>query len=125
MDHGDHKTTAIAFYQSAFEGRPREAVERYVGDRYIQHNPAVSDGKEGFIAYFERMQREYPDKSIRFLRAITEGDLVALHTHQTWPGDDQYVTMDFFRFDADGRIVEHWDAIQQVPAVMAHGNGMC
>ena len=120
----DLKTKAIGFYRTAFEGQPRQAVERYVGDRYIQHNPAVADGKEGFIAYFERMQREYPEKSIRFLRAVAEDDFVALHTHQTWPGDDQYVTMDFFRFDADGKIVEHWDAIQQVPEEMAHGNGM-
>lgn len=53
-----------------------------------------------------------------------EGDLISLHTHQTWPGNDQYVTMDLFRFDEAGKIVEHWDAIQQVPEDMAHGNGM-
>lgn len=61
------------------------------------------------------MQREYPNKSIEFVRCIAEGNLVALHTHQVWPDNDQYVTMDFFRFDADGKIVEHWDSIQQVP----------
>ncbi|MFT4661653.1 MAG: putative SnoaL-like aldol condensation-catalyzing enzyme [Patiriisocius sp.] len=54
------------------------------------------------------MQREYPDKSIEFVRFIAEGNIVALHTHQTWPGNDQYVTMDFFRFDDDGKIVEPW-----------------
>ena len=118
------KDRAIAFYRTAYEGDPRRAVERYVGDRYVQHNPVVADGKEGFIAYFERMQREYPDKSISFLRAVEEGDLVALHTLQVWPGNDRYVTMDFFRFDDDGKIVEHWDALQQVPDEMAHTNGM-
>ncbi|WP_116108787.1 nuclear transport factor 2 family protein [Lewinella sp. IMCC34191] len=118
------KQRAIAFYRTAFEGDPRSAVDRYVGDRYIQHNPAVADGKEGFIAYFERMQREYPVKSINFLRAVEEGDLVALHTLQVWPANDRYVTMDFFRFDEQGKIVEHWDAIQGVPDEMEHDNGM-
>jgi len=41
--------------------------------------------------------------------------LVALHTHQRWPDNNQYVTMDFFRFDQKGKICEHWDAIQQIP----------
>ena len=118
------KERAIAFYRTAYEGDPRRAVERYVGDRYVQHNPVVADGKEGFIAYFERMQREYPDKSISFLRAVEEGNLVALHTLQIWPGNDHYVTMDFFRFDDNGKIVEHWDSLQQVPDEMAHTNGM-
>ncbi len=70
------------------------------------------------------MQQEYPEKSITFLRGVAEGDLVALHTHQTWPGQEEYVTMDFFRFDEQGKIVEHWDAIQLVPPKMAHENGM-
>jgi predicted SnoaL-like aldol condensation-catalyzing enzyme len=124
MNLTQNKVNAIAFYRTAFDGDPRAAVERYVGDRYIQHNPAVADGKAGFIAYFERMAREYPDKSVEFVRAVAEGDLVALHTHQTWAGDGEYVTMDFFRFDDRGKIVEHWDAIQRVPEEMAHGNGM-
>ena len=83
----------------AFEGNPREAVKKYVGSEYIQHNPDVANGTEGFIEYFERMQVEYPEKSIEFVRCISEGDLVALHTHQIWPENDQYITMDFFRFD--------------------------
>lgn len=120
----DLKNTAIAFYKSAYEGNPRQAVELYVGSEYIQHNPAVENGTEGFIAYFERMQVEYPDKSIEFVRAISEGDLVALHTHQIWPDQDEYVTMDFFRFDDKGKIVEHWDSIQQIPKNSANKNTM-
>ena len=85
MSLEQHKENAIAFYRTAYEGDPRKAVELYVGDTYIQHNPDVEDGPEGFIEYFERMQREYPDKSIEFVRCIAEGNLVALHTHQTWP----------------------------------------
>ncbi|UTW64709.1 nuclear transport factor 2 family protein [bacterium SCSIO 12741] len=124
MDLSKNKKNAIAFYQMAYEGNPARAVELYVGDQYIQHNPDVADGLQGFIDYFDRMQREYPEKSIEFVRCIAEGDLVALHTHQTWPGNDQYVTMDFFRFDDQGKICEHWDAIQQIPEKSANPNTM-
>jgi predicted SnoaL-like aldol condensation-catalyzing enzyme len=119
-----NKQNAIDFYRMSFNGDPRNAVELYVGDEYIQHNPLVGDGPEPFITYFERMGREYPEKSIEFVRAIAEGDLVALHTHQVWPGNEEYVTMDFFRFDDEGNIVEHWDAMQQIPEATANGNTM-
>lgn len=119
-----NKANAIAFYKKAYEGQPQEAINDYVGKEYIQHNPDVADGTDGFVSYFERMQEEYPGKSIEFVRCIAEGDLVALHTHQTWPGNDQYVTMDFFRFDENGKICEHWDAIQQIPAQSANPNTM-
>ena len=119
-----NKQNAIAFYKMAYMGQPQAAVDHYVGEDYIQHNPDVADGKQGFIDYFNRMQSEYPDKSIEFVRAVAEGDLVALHTHQIWPGNDQYITMDFFRFDTNGKIVEHWDAIQRIPEKSAHNNTM-
>ena len=116
MNTQANKEAAINFYKTAFEGNPRKAVETYVGATYLQHNPGVADGPEGFIEYFERMQRDYPDKSVDFVRAVAEGDLVALHTHQVWgaPDNNEYVTMDFFCFDEKGKIVEHWDAIQTV-----------
>jgi predicted SnoaL-like aldol condensation-catalyzing enzyme len=119
-----NKKNAIAFYRTAYLGDPVKAVAQYVGSEYIQHNPAVGDGKQAFIDYFDEMARDYADKQIEFVRAVAEGDLVALHTHQTWPGNDQYVTMDFFRFDDNGKIVEHWDSIQQVPAESKNGNPM-
>lgn len=119
-----NKQNAIAFYRTAYLGDPSAAVEKYVGAEYIQHNPLVADGKQAFIDYFDTMARDYPDKSIEFVRAVAEGDLVSLHTHQTWPGNEQYVTMDFFRFDEQGKIAEHWDSIQQIPAETLNGNSM-
>ena len=126
MNHNleKNKENAIAFYKMAYEGNPSEAVALYVGDDYIQHNPLVGDGKQPFIDYFEKMEREYADKSIEFVRAIAEGNLVALHTHQTWPGNQEYVTMDFFRFDDKGKVVEHWDSMQEIPDRSANGNRM-
>jgi len=124
MNLEENKINAITFYKMAFEGKPREAVDLYVGSAYVQHNPNVADRKKGFIDYFEKMQSEYPNKSIEFIRNVAEGDLVALHTHQIWPDNDEYITMDFFRFDSQGKICEHWDAIQQIPKKSAHLNGM-
>ena len=119
-----NKQNSIAFYKTAYLGDPAKAVELYVGEDYIQHNPVVADGKQAFIDYFSEMERDYPGKTIEFVRAIAEGDLVALHTHQQWPDGDEYVTMDFFRFDEHGKIVEHWDSIQEIPAETKNGNTM-
>ena len=124
MNLEENKKNAIAFYKMAYEGNPEKAIKLYIGSEYIQHNPEVADGTNGFINYFERMQKEYADKSIEFVRCIAEGDLVALHTHQTWPENNEYVTMDFFRFDEKGKICEHWDSIQQIPKTSANPNKM-
>ena len=119
-----NKSNAVAFYKTAYLGHPRQAVEMYVGDVYIQHNPLVGNGKQAFIDYFTRMHKEFPDKTIEFVRVVAEGDLVALHTYQVWPGDEKYVTMDFFRFDTRGKIVEHWDSVQKIPETTLNGNTM-
>ena len=74
------------------------------------------------------MQAQYPNKSIEFVRCIAEDDLVSLHTHQVWHNEDktidEFVTMDFFRFDDSGKIVEHWDSIQQIPKDSANDQTM-
>ncbi len=120
-----NKQNAKAFYRLMFnDNKPAEAIERFTGAGYIQHNPHVPDGKTGFIEYFQRIAREYPGKKVHFKRAIAEGNYVVLHCFQEWPGDQDYASMDIFRFDEAGKIVEHWDVLQPVPEQMVHDNGM-
>jgi len=124
-DPQTNKRNAVAFYEMMFNDcEPARAVDRFAGADYIQHNPHVASGRQGFIDYFERMARDHPGKKVIVKRTVAEDDLVVLHCHQIWPDDLEYAGMDIFRFDTAGKIVEHWDVLQTLPAESAHDNGM-
>jgi predicted SnoaL-like aldol condensation-catalyzing enzyme len=122
-----NKANVLAFYDIMFnQSKPAEAMRLYGGATYTQHNPEVPDGKEAFIAFFENMAKDSPGKSVEFKRVFAEGNFVTLHSAHHFPGmfGGTWAAMDLFRLDDQGKVVEHWDVLQKVPAKAAHKNGM-
>ena len=120
-----NKKNAVAFYDLMFnQCKPEMAIQQYAGDEYIQHNPHVGDGKQAFIEYFNRMAAEYPGKRVYFKRVLAEDDYVVLHCLQEWPGDHNYAGIDIFRFDQNGKVIEHWDVLQVIPDKSKNDNTM-
>jgi predicted SnoaL-like aldol condensation-catalyzing enzyme len=113
------------FYDLAFnQQQPEEAVQRYVGAYYRQHNPQAGDGPEPFIQFVRGFAQAFPNLRVDLKRQLAEGDLVVTHSHLVrQPGDRGMAVMDIFRLE-DGRIVEHWDVLQEVPDQAANTNTM-
>lgn len=122
-----NKANALAFYEMVFnQHKVAEGTKKYIAKEYLQHNPTVADGPQAFIDAFEPFLRENPESHAIIKRVIAEGDLVMLHVHSRLNKQDAgEAVVDIFRFDDDGKIIEHWDVIQPVPTEKtASGRGM-
>lgn len=121
-----NKANALAFYDLAFnQHKVQEATDKYIGKEYLQHNPSVADGGQAFVDAFAPFLKENPKSKATIKRVIADGDLVALHVHSQLNDEDRgEAVVDIFRFDKDGKIVEHWDVIQAVPEKTESGRGM-
>jgi predicted SnoaL-like aldol condensation-catalyzing enzyme len=121
-----NKRNVVAYYTLAFNGKqPEKAVQLYVGDRYIQHNPLAADGTQAFIDFVRSFTAQFPQLNVDIKRVIAECDLVVTHSHLTLnPSDRGSAVADIFRLDRRGKIVEHWDVIQAVPETSANDNTM-
>ena len=81
-DLDENKRVVRSFYEEAFNGGdPEGAVNRYLGNRYIQHNPQAADGPEAFIGFVKWIRGEFPELRLDIKRMIAEGDLVVTHSH--------------------------------------------
>jgi predicted SnoaL-like aldol condensation-catalyzing enzyme len=122
-----NKQVVVDFYTTAFGGDPAKAIADHLGPRYIQHNPDAPNGPEAFTGYVAWLRSQYPDLKLIIKRVIAEGDMVVTHSHLDLepgkPGNPGRALADFFRLE-DGKVVEHWDVIQDVPAESANDNGM-
>lgn len=123
--YADHKKVVRDFYETAFvKHDPKGAMRDFVGPMYIQHNPRVENGPQPFITYFTEFYRKNPHAKTEIKRMIAEGDLVVVHAHSRANEKDLgYAAIDIFRLE-QGKIVEHWDAVQAVPEKSANTNTM-
>lgn len=119
-----NRTLVLAFYERFFNQHEVEQAARVIAEDYRQHNPEVPDGKAPFVSFFSGFFKENPQSRAKVVRSATDGDLVYLHVHSTLnPEDRGQAVIDIFRV-TDGKIVEHWDVIQDVPPTSANDNGM-
>jgi predicted SnoaL-like aldol condensation-catalyzing enzyme len=122
-----NKQVVVDYYTTAFGGDPEKAVADHLGPHYIQHNPAAQDGAEAFIGFVKWLRGEYPNFQLHIKRVVAQGDLVATHAHLDLEPDNAdnrgQALADFFRLE-DGKVVEHWDVIQDIPETSANDNGM-
>lgn len=96
------------------DGNYVRAIETYAGDRYTQHSTPVKDGKDGFIEFFRDFVKRNPERDIDIVRGFEDGRYVFLHAVQVLNGgESRYVTADIFDTDDQGRLIEHWDIIQE------------
>jgi predicted SnoaL-like aldol condensation-catalyzing enzyme len=120
-----NRATVLAFINMAFsDHQVEEAVARYVGSTYIQHNPRIPDGIDGLITFASSLQTQFPMARSDVKRTIAQGDLVVVHSKVTYSPDDRgTAAVDIFRLE-HGKIVEHWDILQEIPVTSANSNTM-
>jgi predicted SnoaL-like aldol condensation-catalyzing enzyme len=124
MQADANRKVIFAFYERFFNLHDLTAADPYIAEVYIQHNPNVPNGREAFVEGFTRVFAQFPQRHGQIVRAIAEGDLVVRHVHMTKsPEDRGAAVVDIFRVD-HGRIVEHWDVQQAVPAQASNNNTM-
>ncbi len=113
---GQKLENAKALYLEGIrDGNAREAVTQYTGDRYTQHSTGVADGVEGFLAFFEPFIERNPQRDIRIVRGLEDGQYVFLQAYQELNGGtSKWITTDLFDTDANDKIIEHWDVIGPV-----------
>ncbi len=121
----NNKRIVREYYELAFNGRqPAEAVAKYMGSYYRQHNPQAADGAEPFIGFVTGFAQAFPELHLNIKRMIAEGDLVVVHSHITRSANDRgLAVMDIFRLE-NGKVVEHWDVLQEIPESAANNNTM-
>ncbi len=120
----DNRAAFEAFVDLFYtQKRVADAFGQLVSDDYTQHNPAFPDGPAAAIELLTPKFDGSPDATFEVQRMLVDGDLAVEHVRASRPGAPDAAVADFYRFD-DGRIVEHWDVLQQVPAHAVHDHPM-
>nr|WP_246165171.1 nuclear transport factor 2 family protein [Pigmentiphaga aceris] len=119
-----NRQTVLAFYEKGINQKNADEALKYVGNRYVQHNPNAADGPEGFRKFVSFLKDKFPQSRSEIKASFVDGDTVILHVHAVRePGTRGTAIVDIFKLEG-GKIVEHWDVAQAIPETMAHANGM-
>lgn len=120
-----NRQLVIGFYKQVFNEHDVARASEVIADDYIQHNPTVASGKAAFVQFATRLLAANPNAHGRIVRSAVEGDFVWLHVHAggNEDGTGGLAIMDIFRVE-NGKIAEHWDVSQPVPAEAANKNTM-
>ena len=112
-----NKKIAVDFFNMVFQDRkPQQAFDTYSTPEYIQHNELASDGAAPAIKFLNEWFEKNPRASIEIKRVIAEGNLVAIHHHmRKSPEDPGAAAVDMYRVE-NGKVMEHWDVFQNMPA---------
>jgi predicted SnoaL-like aldol condensation-catalyzing enzyme len=120
----ENKKTVAAFYDAALNKKDFDAAAKFLGPRYTQHNPVAADGPEGFKAFIAFLKDKFPNNRSEIKRIFADGDYVIVHVHAVRePGTRGNAIIDIFKLE-NGKVVEHWDAVQPIPEKAANNNGM-
>jgi len=112
------------FYEQAINRKDFASAEKYLGQRYVQHNQRAADGSEGLKAFIQFLRDKYPDARSEIKKVFADGDYVILHVHAVRePGARGAAVVDIFRLE-NGKIVEHWDVHEDIINDPSNRNGM-
>lgn len=119
-----NKKTVIALYEAALNKKDFEEASKHLGPRYTQHNPTAPDGPEGLKGFINFLKDKFPNSKSEIKRVFADGDYVILHVHAVRePGTRGNAIVDIFKLE-NGKVVEHWDAVQPIPENPQNSNGM-
>jgi len=119
-----NKKAVVEFYDLAINQKNFEAAAKFIGPRYVQHNPRAADGPEGLKAFLAFLRDKFPDYHSDIKRVFADGDYVILHVHNVpTPGSRGNAIVDIFKLE-NGKIAEHWDVRQEIPEQSANSNTM-
>jgi predicted SnoaL-like aldol condensation-catalyzing enzyme len=117
-----NKKMVAEFYQQLFGDKDAESILKYLAESYIQHNPALPDGRDAIYNACKIWFKDAPKEKVDIQRIIADGDLVMLHVRNK-RGSKTTAVVDIFRIE-NGKIAEHWDVIQDVPEKSANNHPM-